>query len=193
MLGIKLEPLETKLVLHVELKEPLLQLLAEPLAKFDSTNALFDESFYFYLKGSFSTNFSIDDLLDGSNLIETLLKGFYLHISGEAPNCVIKKYRELLEASGKVDGSMKFVLSVLMKNAFIKLKLKSPSQMEKFFEKLGIKEILKECPNLSDLLEQLALVPEVQEMKFGTDSPKHMIYQVLRCLKENVCSGVPFA
>ena len=103
------------------------------MGKFDSIDALFDESFYFYLKGSFSTNFSIDDLLEGSNLIETLLKGFYLNISGEAPNCVIKKYRELLEASGKAEGSMKFVLSVLMKNAFIKLKLKSPSQMEKFF------------------------------------------------------------
>ena len=55
-----------------------------------------------------------------------------------------------------------------MKNAFIKLKLNSPAQIDKFFDKIGIKGILNECPNLSDILEQISLVPELQEMKFNT-------------------------
>ena len=96
-----------------------------------------------------------------------LSKGFYFNLSGEAPNTVITKYRELMEKSGPADTSMQFALSLLMKNAFIKLKLKSPAQVEKFFEKIGIKGILNECPNLSDILEQISLVPEFQEMKFN--------------------------
>jgi len=46
-----------------------------------------------------------------------------------------------------------------MKNVFLNLKFKSPSSIEKFYSKIGIKDILQECPNLSDLLEQISLVP----------------------------------
>jgi hypothetical protein len=77
-----------------------------------------------------------------------------------------------------------------MKNAFIKLRLKSPTQIEKFFEKIGIKSILNECPNLSDLLEQLSLVPEIQEMKFDKESPRHFMYKVMQTIKSNINSGV---
>ena len=58
-----------------------------------------------------------------------LSKGFYFNLSGEAPNSVITKYREMMEKSGPVDTSMQFALTLLMKNAFIKLKLKSPAQV----------------------------------------------------------------
>lgn len=102
----------------------------------------------------------------------------------------MKKYREMLEASGKADGSMKFLLSVLMKNMNISLKLKSPSMAEKFFEKIGIKDILNECPNLADLLEQFSLMPELQECKFEEENPKHMFYQLIRSIKTYVNSGV---
>ena len=70
-----------------------MKLFSDPLNKFDTIDALFDEDFYFCLKGSFCTNFNLEDLLEGSNLIEILLKGFYISISGEAPNSVIMKYR----------------------------------------------------------------------------------------------------
>jgi hypothetical protein len=77
-----------------------------------------------------------------------------------------------------------------MKNVKLNLKFKSPSSIEKFYSKIGIQDILQECPNLADILEQISLVPEVQEIKFKTDDPRHLIYQVLRCFKSNVNSGV---
>ena len=84
------------------------------------------------------------------------MKGFYLNVSGEAPNCVMKKFREMVEARAESDagseGAMKFLTSILMKNAFFSLKLKSPAMVKKFYEKLGIKDILLECPTLSDIL-----------------------------------------
>lgn len=46
-----------------------MKLFKAPINKFDEINSLFDDSFYFYLSGSFITNFTIDDLLDGCNLI----------------------------------------------------------------------------------------------------------------------------
>ena len=139
-------------------------LLSSPIKKFDSIDALFEDNFYIFLKGYFQTNFSIPELLEQDNLIETLLKGFYLQITGEAPNSVLKKFREVLEKSGE-SGSIKFISSLLMKSAFLKLKLKSPSMIEKFYDKIGIKDILNECPTLLDLLEQASLLPEVQELK----------------------------
>ena len=68
-------------------------LFSGPTNQFDTIDSLFDDSFYIYSKISLETNFTIDDLLDKDNLVVTLLKGFDLRISGEAPNCVMKKYR----------------------------------------------------------------------------------------------------
>lgn len=133
-----------------------------PTSQFDTIDSLFDEKFYIYAKIIFETNFSIDDLLEKDNIVETVLKGFSFSINGEAPNCVMKKYRELVESSGKSEGSLKFLLSLLMKNVFLNLKFKSPSSIEKFYSKIGIQDILKECPNLADLLEQFSLIPEIQ-------------------------------
>jgi hypothetical protein len=189
-IALRFEPLEKLLVFHVELKEPLMQLFAEPVSKFDGIDALFGEDFYFYLKGTLRTNFSLEQLLESDNLLETVLKGFFLNLSAEAPNCVLKKFRELVEAGGKTESSFQFLTSVLLKNSFVKLKLKSPSEVDKFYEKIGIKEILTECPNLSDLLEQVSLTPEVQELKFDSASPKHFLYKFLQCLKTHVNSGV---
>ena len=59
-----------------------MKLFSDPLKKFDTIDALFDEDYYFVLSGNFCTNFSLEDLLEGSNLIEMLLKGFYINISG---------------------------------------------------------------------------------------------------------------
>ena len=47
----------------------MMQLVEGPTKQFDQIDSLFGEDFYFYLKGSFNTNFSIDDLLEGPNLI----------------------------------------------------------------------------------------------------------------------------
>jgi len=70
-----------------------MSLFEGPTTQFDKIDSLFEDSFYIYSNIHFETNFSIDDLLEKDNLVETLLKGFSLSISGEAPNCVMKKYR----------------------------------------------------------------------------------------------------
>lgn len=95
-MDIKLDPLEKALVFHIELKEPLMEIVSGPTEQFDAIDSLFDENFYIFLKICFETNFSINDLLEKDNIIETLLKGFDLNISGEAPNSVMKKYRQLV-------------------------------------------------------------------------------------------------
>ena len=77
-----------------------------------------------------------------------------------------------------------------MKNAILNLKFKSPSSIEKFYSKIGIHDILRECLNLTDLLEQMSLVPEIQEVKFKAEDPRHFIYQLFQCLKCNINSGV---
>ena len=86
-------------------------------------------------------------------MIEVLAKGMDLRLLGEVPNCLAAKFRQLMEAQGSYGGDkMKFVLSVLMKTAFIRLKLKSPLMIENFFSKLGLKDFLSQVPNLEDIL-----------------------------------------
>lgn len=65
---------------------------------------------------------------------------------------MLKKFREVVEANQTEGASINFLLSVLLRNAFLRLKLRSPLMVSKFFEKIGIKEILNECPTLSELL-----------------------------------------
>ena len=59
-----------------------MNLFSAPVNKFDSVDALFDDSFYIFLKATFQTNFNIEELLEQDCLIETLLKGFYLSVTG---------------------------------------------------------------------------------------------------------------
>ena len=79
---MKFEPCEQDLLFHVDVKPEFMKLFAAPTKQFDQIDSLFDESFYLFMKTDFMTNFTVEDLLDGSNLIETLLKGFFMKVSG---------------------------------------------------------------------------------------------------------------
>lgn len=82
------------------------------------------------------------------------------------------------------------LLSLLLRSLKLRLKLRSPEQIEKFFQKLGIKELLTECPTLGDLLEQLAMFPEVAELKLHVESPMHFLYRFLKFCNTYVRSEV---
>lgn len=71
-------------------------------------------------------------------MLETLSKGFSININGEAPNSIMKKFRDVMEVHEDKSNPYKFLFRVLMKNSSIKLKFKSPQMVDKFFDKLGI-------------------------------------------------------
>lgn len=62
--------------------------------------------------------------------------------------------------------------------------------VEKFFEKIGIKDLLNECPTLSELLEQLSMMPDLQKVKYDVQEAGHIVYKALKVLKTNINSGV---
>lgn len=95
-IGFKVEPLEKEVVFHIEIKEGLQQVINPPLDKFDEVKSIFDESFYIWLNFAISTNFNVEDLLEKGNIIEALLKGFQIEFSGEAPNSILKKFRDVV-------------------------------------------------------------------------------------------------
>jgi hypothetical protein len=167
------------------------ELLQAPLQLYDQVSQSLGEQCVFRLNLHVGTHFTIDQLLQHDNLIETLSQGCSIKFDAEIPSGLMKKGRELLEnAYLAQQEEPPLLLLLLLRSLKLRLKLRSPAQIEKFFEKLGIKELLTECPTLGDLLDQLAMFPEVAELKLHVESPLHFLYRFLKLCNAHVRSEV---
>jgi hypothetical protein len=80
------------------------------------------------------------------------LKGFNLNIYQETNKSALKKLRKLTEKMNKNSNSLMTLLT-LMRSTKFHLKIKTPEQLDRFLDKLGIKDIAESTPLLKDILE----------------------------------------
>lgn len=109
------------------------------------------ENFYSKTEVSFAVNATVNDILE-EQLAGNLLKGFNLNIHQETNKSALKKLRKLTEKLNKNSNSLMTLLT-LMRSTKFHLKIKTPEQLDRFLDKLGIKEIAESTPLLKDILE----------------------------------------
>jgi hypothetical protein len=82
-------------VISIEIQKKLLDLLHDPLTQINNVTSQLGSDLFTSVYLDFSTNFSIDDLLE-KNLLEALTQGFTFKAKCKVPEALVMKGREIL-------------------------------------------------------------------------------------------------